>query len=584
MRIRRIRIENFRNLREVEVYPQKTTIFVGENNTGKSNLLFALRLILDPNARRLETELSEDDINDVALSGGTDYFSVTMEIGDLQKHQEIEAIFRDRIDLDGDESFVTLKGTYEKDEDGVYEWKVLVLAPKGRHNEPVSPPRTMVRYVPLYYLDAVRDARRDIRATGRGALSQLLQDVSLADVEGDIIKNIQEANMALSKNADIENLSKSVTGLLSPQIPGGKGEVSLTVATEDPTQLLKGLRLNLKRESDLRTHEMARHGTGLQNLVLVAMFRHMISSVKAIQPILAIEEPDAHLHPQAQRCLYKDLEKIDSPVLLTTHSPAIAECASPLGLVRLAFDNQNQVMASQLDSSRINENDLKSLSRMMRSGRAEAFFARAIVVVEGLSEVIALPAFAEQMGYDLNRDCISLVPANGNAFSFILISCNEDHFAIPTLVVFDSDALQITSDLVKEACKAGLIGTDVQNECAGKSAEHRRGVLENVGWIPAHLNFEEEIAKAGYLPQVLNVIDELGATRSLEEYLSRRRYSKDPQGVAMFLNSTRSGKGLKVPIAREVANEVKNIGQIPNCYSECIKRATTLAAGGVAGT
>ena len=49
---------------------------------------------------------------------------------------------------------------------------------------------------------------------------------------------------------------------------------------------------------------------------------------------------------------------------------------------------------------------------MMRAGRADAFFARTIIVVEGASEVVALPAFAEQIGCNLDRDGISVVPAD----------------------------------------------------------------------------------------------------------------------------------------------------------------------------
>ncbi|RCV62898.1 putative ATP-dependent endonuclease of the OLD family [Methanophagales archaeon] len=137
MKIRKFEIRNFRNLRNIEVYPAHTTIFIGENNAGKSNLLYALRLLLDPEAKRLESGISEEDINDLA---------------------------------------------------------------------------------------------------------------------------------------------KDVTNLLSPLIPSGQGEVSIAVATEDPSQLVKGLRLNLKRQSDYRAYDMSRHGTGLQNLVLIAMFRHRIST------------------------------------------------------------------------------------------------------------------------------------------------------------------------------------------------------------------------------------------------------------------------------------------------------------------
>jgi len=310
------------------------------------------------------------------------------------------------------------------------------------------------------------------------------------------------------------------------------------------------------------------------------MFRHRISIAGGIQPILAIEEPEAHLHPQALRCLFKDLEKIDGPVLLTTHSPAIVECSDPLGLIRLTSTDQNQVTPHQIDPSKIDENDLKLLARMMRSGRADAFFARAIIVVEGASEVVALPAFADQIGLNLDRDGISVVPADGNSFSYILSACNNEHFLIPTVVIFDADSLQSSNDLLKEAHKAGLIDEDVCNTSANESADARQRILEGIGWISVVPNFEEEILRVGYLPLILRVVDEAGSTRSLEDFLNRNNLSKDAHGIAQFLNVHRRGKGLKVPVARAVANEVKSVSHIPGCFDKAIRCAVALATSG----
>lgn len=573
MKIRKIKIKNFRNLRDIEFFPKSTTIIVGENNAGKSNLLHALRLMLDPESGRLVLDLSEEDINEHAFSEGERYFSVLIEIGDLQKHQNLEAIFRERISKEGDETYVTIEGRFEHNDSGEYEWSVKVLSPEGRENDPINFNIRMRKSIPLFFLDPVRDARRDMKATGSGALSQLLKDIELSDVKEEIIENIKKANTALGKNQDINDLATGITDHLSEHLWGGEGKASMTVATEDPSQLIKGLRLNLQCHPDCRTYDMFKHGTGLQNLVLISMFRHRISCAQGINPILVIEEPEAHLHPQAQQCLLNDLLKIDSPVILTTHSPTLVRNSNPFEILRMTLSNEDKVSVHQLDESAIDGNTLKSLSMMMRAGRSDAFFARSIIIVEGQSELIALSAFAEHMEHNLGRDGISLISMEGNAFSNILLSCNDDNFCIPTVVAFDTDVLSNDNNLLKQACKSGLIERATQDAERTGTAESRKRVLENIGWIPVESSFEEEVTKSGYFVVIMNVISENGAEGSLNHFLKREGLDSNPQSIAKFLKS-HSGERLKIPVAQSVAENVEQ-GSIPDCYRRAIEEAVS---------
>jgi predicted ATP-dependent endonuclease of OLD family len=283
------------------------------------------------------------------------------------------------------------------------------------------------------------------------------------------------------------------------------------------------------------------------------------------------------LHPHAQRCLFKDLEKITSPVLISTHSPEIVECCDPLGLIKFSLNFQNEISAHQLNPSKFTREDLKLLERMMRSGRADAFFAKSLIIVEGASETIALPAFADFLAKNLDREGVSVVPADSNAFSFIMNSCSKANFDIPAVVMFDTDACTHNT-LVNEAFKSGLIDKNKRDSYSNETEQNRRILLESLGWIPVVEAFEEEIGNSGYLSLMLVVIEKEGMTSSLDRYLIDKSLSKDARGVSKFIKS-KGGKSLKIPIATAVANAVQTVGHVPPCFERAITQAIQLASG-----
>ena len=239
--------------------------------------------------------------------------------------------------------------------------------------------------------------------------------MELTDEADEIIQKISEANAALGSNASIKTISDDISSLLNSNMPGGLGKIYMGVATEDPSQILRGIRMSLQRKEDRRSFDISRHGTGAQNMILIAMFRYLLSEVKIGQPILAMEEPEAFLHVHAQRSLFHELSKIRTPIVITTHSPTLVSSADPLSLVRLKPGKLGAVTSHQLQAESLDANDRVLLARMMRSGRADALFARSIILVEGPCEVASIPAFAEFLGYDLDRDGISVLSADGNS-------------------------------------------------------------------------------------------------------------------------------------------------------------------------
>jgi predicted ATP-dependent endonuclease of OLD family len=499
----------------------------------------------------------------------------------------VETCFRERVDQDGEETFVTIEGKYEPDDDGIYTWTTQVLPPNGRSNNPISMSRRMVRAVPLYFLDAVRDATRDTRATGRGLLAQLLSEVDFTDVQDDVKSHLCNANTALSKGQDISKLAQGLTKQLTPYMPGGQSEILVAIAGEDTSRLVQGFRLNIRKTVGSMQSDISRHGTGLQNLTLIAMFRHRVASENQGTPILAVEEPEAHLHPHAQRSLFKDLAEINAPIFLTTHSPSIVKYADPLSLVLLRSIASDETQAYQLDTYKLGVSERKELSYFMREGKAEVFFSRAIIIVEGECELITLSAFAELLGCDLDRDGISLISADGNGnYHLIIKACQPDQFKIPVIVTYDIDALETDNKLVESAYLSGLIDMETRNSCKDNSNPQqaklqRKNALDSINWFGATECFEDEVCNHGYCDTILQTLEALDSDnksqlRALETHLSNTQLEKDAKGISSFIKKR---KNLKIPVARAISDSAKEVNRVPDCYANAIRKAILESVG-----
>jgi predicted ATPase len=180
--------------------------------------------------------------------------------------------------------------------------------------------------------------------------------------------------------------------------------------------------------------------------------------------LFLVEEPELYLRPQAQRYLYRLLRRFalaGNQVVYSTHSPAFLNVARLDELVFVERLPQTGTHALQPQPVSADE-DFRVLTEF-DAARSELFLARAVVLVEGLTEKLVLPFVFSALGYDVDREAISIIECGGkpNIPLFARI-CRVT--GIPFVVVHDSDRKASGKLAAAERALNALIADTVGDE------------------------------------------------------------------------------------------------------------------------
>lgn len=391
MRISSIRIRNFRALADVEIPLARSTVIIGENNCGKSSVLDCISLALGRRWGQRGTGFSDYDIaiaDDLLSPEGAEAEAVVEEDGsepaeppddeaEEEEHAEasIELHFAEQsanewpdeitqglfgmIQMDPVSGLnaITLRVTYRYNPlEKSYEpgWAFIdingdpIAAGEARRAANTS---QFFKYVPVFVLSALRDASEEFSSRSQ-FWGRLLKAVEISPGERRALDEaIEELNAKLlAADPRVAETVERLKEIQSVVAHGAAQDVSIRALPMKVWELLARSEIVLRGEEGAPWLPLDRHGQGVKSLSVIYLFNAFVERLlrevysEHSEPIVALEEPEVHLHPQAVRALWSQIAAMPGQKVIASHSPYFVQFV-PIKDVRLLRRHPDGVRA-----------------------------------------------------------------------------------------------------------------------------------------------------------------------------------------------------------------------------------------------
>ena len=538
MYISGVKIENFRGIGKETIFKFNPgiSVLVGENDSGKSTVIDAIRYVLgttDQNWYKVElsdyyNENTENEIN------------ISVCFSDLSLKEKAAFMECLTYTQTGEKLYLNWTAKYMKN---VKPNRTLVNLTCGKNGDVSAPSPEARELLRVTYLRPLRDAYAQMKAGRNSRLAQIISSISGLNSGNDKYESgvdindlslsgiFDLSNYLLANHEQIKQVNESIKEILKQKmmLNGDVLDTEIVVSGLGNTEEKKVY--SLLEKLDLRVHNETSDnygnvGLGTSNLLSMAC-EMLLNSDSENSSFMLIEEPEAHIHAQRQLKMMQSLQngKKNQQIIMTTHSLILTSVVELNNLILLQ-NHKSYPMGKGY--TYLDDDDYKYLERFLDATKANLFFAKGVLIVEGPGEELLLPTVGKLIGRNLTDYGVSIVDVKSTGlmrYAGIFRRKKGECLKIPVACITDRDVLP---DCAPAICikseyedkkkwpknRRWKVESEITNKKAyiDKIKNKLQGQYVKV-YLPEQWTLEYELAKDGLGIDMLNVIAKL---RSME--------------------------------------------------------------------
>lgn len=419
MKISAVKIKNYSRLPDCALDVRENLILVGPNGSGKSSLIRCLDMLLGKSMQQLYYSISNSDFRDAELP-------LFIEAQLTKLNSDELSFFPDELDVESKSVTVRIEANLDGE-----DLTIRRFFPYGISNSSLS----SAQLKSIGWNMAPSDFSTKSLAPGRrNIVDDYLKEIDVSGDQAKLGEAIDALGSAINDSSAFTDALSALASKLNPALEGGVTTDSLRFVPGAAIEgnLLSDIRLEMEDKSG-SMREVTEQSDGTKALISFAIFGLINSN-----GIIAIDEPETHLHPSAQRNLMQVLQSSDRQLVIATHSGIVAGEFSP---DNIAVMRESAPPAQPKKSFLEGQEDRKTLARWWISSRIELLTTRHIIAVEGQSDRMIVERVAELVGHHLKRDGVEILEAGGcREMPYVMKIFGPEGFGMHTSILIDEDA------------------------------------------------------------------------------------------------------------------------------------------------